>query len=251
MDMLRQAAFVFGFAAVALSACNYDWNSFDPRRAPITLGPAGSGGGGGGGSAGGGSGGVGGQGGVVLPRCGDGVINPGEQCDDGGTSAGDGCDGTCNVECSELFDDSTSHCYTFLPGMPATWDAAHAACRALGPGWDLVGVSSQTEHDWLTAQPTIDMSLVDDDNTTSFWTGGSDAAVEGTWIWSNGEPFFDNWITGEPNNDSGGGGGGAGGADPGEDCVVYVRRSAVIGYDDRGCDRQYAAVCELTPAGSQ
>ncbi|KAI3376174.1 hypothetical protein L3Q82_016698, partial [Scortum barcoo] len=33
------------------------------------------------------------------------------------------------------------------------------------------------------------------------WLGGSDAEQEGTWLWSNGEPFrFNYWSPGEPNN---------------------------------------------------
>lgn len=32
------------------------------------------------------------------PACGDGVVNPGEECDDGNSLAGDGCNGACNVE---------------------------------------------------------------------------------------------------------------------------------------------------------
>jgi cysteine-rich repeat protein len=32
------------------------------------------------------------------PRCGDGVVDPGEQCDDGGILDGDGCSGTCGSE---------------------------------------------------------------------------------------------------------------------------------------------------------
>jgi cysteine-rich repeat protein len=33
--------------------------------------------------------------------CGDGVIDPGEQCDDAGSAAGDGCDESCQVESTE------------------------------------------------------------------------------------------------------------------------------------------------------
>ena len=35
---------------------------------------------------------------VVVNRCGDGVLGPGETCDDGGTSGGDGCDASCELE---------------------------------------------------------------------------------------------------------------------------------------------------------
>src|SRR5881628_2080041 len=32
------------------------------------------------------------------PRCGDGVVDPGEQCDDGNTVSGDGCSAACRLE---------------------------------------------------------------------------------------------------------------------------------------------------------
>jgi len=35
------------------------------------------------------------EGGDTAPRCGDGVVDPGEGCDDGNDSNGDGCDATC------------------------------------------------------------------------------------------------------------------------------------------------------------
>jgi cysteine-rich repeat protein len=35
---------------------------------------------------------------VTVNRCGDGILGPGEACDDGGTSGGDGCSATCQVE---------------------------------------------------------------------------------------------------------------------------------------------------------
>ncbi len=65
-------------------------------------GTAGSGGsgaiGGTGGTAGsGGTGGSGGEGGVA-PYCGDGNVDPNEDCDDGDAIPGDGCSGVCQVE---------------------------------------------------------------------------------------------------------------------------------------------------------
>jgi cysteine-rich repeat protein len=34
----------------------------------------------------------------VLPTCGDCVVDTGEQCDDGGTTSGDGRSATCTIE---------------------------------------------------------------------------------------------------------------------------------------------------------
>ncbi|HEV8320051.1 MAG TPA: DUF4215 domain-containing protein [Myxococcota bacterium] len=40
----------------------------------------------------------------VLAVCGDGALQSGEQCDDGNTTAGDGCDGTCQLEAGSCGD---------------------------------------------------------------------------------------------------------------------------------------------------
>ena len=36
---------------------------------------------------------------VPLPRCGNGLLQPGEECDDGNVTGGDGCSAICEVEC--------------------------------------------------------------------------------------------------------------------------------------------------------
>lgn len=42
---------------------------------------------------------------AVVPACGNGVIESGEQCDDGNTADGDGCGATCAVEVSTIVDE--------------------------------------------------------------------------------------------------------------------------------------------------
>src|SRR5262249_28144837 len=42
-----------------------------------------------------------------LPGCGDGKVDPGEQCDDGNTQSGDGCSSTCQNEVSEACGNGT------------------------------------------------------------------------------------------------------------------------------------------------
>ena len=50
---------------------------------------------------------------VSPPRCGDGVLSPGEECDDGDTSNGDGCSSGCMTErplwqCNDICDESST-----------------------------------------------------------------------------------------------------------------------------------------------
>ncbi|CAL4124141.1 unnamed protein product [Meganyctiphanes norvegica] len=68
----------------------------------------------------------------------------------------------------------------------------------------------------------------------SFWVGGSDIAVEGKWIWTDGRPFDDSfpWRYGEPNN--------AFADTHGEDCIY-----ASDAYYDWGCHHEIKYICEL------
>ena len=80
---------------------------------------------------------------------------------------------------------------------PADWTVSEAAAVALGG--HLVTVGDQAENDWLVAtfktQGTIDIDL---------WTGFNDAQVEGTFVWSSGQPItFTYWDIGEPSNAGG------------------------------------------------
>ena len=64
---------------------------------------------------------------VAAPGCGDGVLQPGEQCDDGNTTSGDGCSATCQAEAPyEIEPNDTSPLATpQWPGF-STWKGAVA-----------------------------------------------------------------------------------------------------------------------------
>src|SRR5262245_10804523 len=92
--------------ALSVSACSVV-SGLDDIELTQSSSSAGAGGGtGGAGGAGGAAstttstsaGGEGGQGGVA-PVCGNGALDPGEECDDGNATAGDGCTG-CIVDCA-------------------------------------------------------------------------------------------------------------------------------------------------------
>jgi cysteine-rich repeat protein len=48
-----------------------------------------------------------------TPACGDNLLNPGEECDDGNTSSGDGCDVSCSIEAADA---SLEDCASVSPG---------------------------------------------------------------------------------------------------------------------------------------
>ncbi len=113
--MTNHCAFALGFIVLAFVGCQDD--DRPPPRQPTTAsvgsttssgsGAAGGMGGGHGGS-GGDIGGMGGNGGMPPePFCGDAVINPGEECDDGNQDIGDGCRPDCTVESNEIEPNNT------------------------------------------------------------------------------------------------------------------------------------------------
>src|SRR5262249_37275247 len=79
-----------------------------------------------------------------------------------------------------------------LNSTSVTWTAAEAAAVALGG--HLVTVNNATENDWLRRTFS---------EVGSFWLGLNDVAVEGTHVWTSGQPVtYTNWAPGEPNTPS-------------------------------------------------
>jgi C-type mannose receptor len=160
--------------------------------------------------------------------CGDGAIDPGEQCDDANDVPTDGCD-ACAVVCTapnELLDPSSSHCYLHDPLATSTWDAARAACVAWGG--DLVAIGDDEEQ-----------ALLQTFVAASSWIGATDVAVEGVFAWSNGEPLsYTSWNPGEPNDSNG------------EDCGEIYGPGVTVApflWNDLACDQALSAVCERPP----
>lgn len=239
---LRVAArFGLALAASALVACAYDWASLDPRERSGTSGGTLGVGGSGGAASDGGEGGVGGVGGIGdggaggTDPCGNGSREGDEQCDDGNLEPGDGCDAACEVECDELLNDVTFHCYA-PRAIERSEQEALAECEALGPGWTLGAIQDAAELTWLGAQPEV-ITLI---AVSPFvWLGGGDAAREGNYAWYTPEPFPDGlWASGQPDNNGD------------EDCVdLWLLSSGVdIAINDDLCSRTLPFLCERRPA---
>jgi hypothetical protein len=117
---------------------------------------------------------------------------------------------------------------------PLPWADGRVECQSIGDGWDLASIRDAAENE-LVAELTGDEA----------WLGGSDAELEGNWIWvDDSEPFwsgsgvtgaavdgaFENWNSDEPN------GGGP------SDCLRLV---ADLGtWADLECTFERAALCE-------
>jgi len=127
-------------------------------------------------------------------------------------------------------DQMTGACYVFFTA-PMTRAAARTVCQNLGAGTRLASIQSDAESSLIT-------SLI---GSNDAFLGGSDEAVEGTFVWDDGTPVqLTRWNTGEPNN-------GAGMFE--EDCIVTHGSLGGL-WDDRPCavgttvPGAYPFVCE-------
>lgn len=86
--------------------------------------------------------------------------------------------------------------YRFEPGA-ASWPTALAACRAFGPGHSLALPATDAERVALSAEARATV-------VARWWIGGTDAAVEGTWLDPDGLAIaYLPWAQSEPNNTGG------------------------------------------------
>jgi cysteine-rich repeat protein len=125
---------------------------------------------------GGGGGGRGGAGGGQAPApCGNGAIDPGEECDDENAIAGDGCTG-CLVDCAPhgAKDPVTHHCYEREDHPESEWSKANEHCAENGRY--LATVTSASELAFVITY-TGDREL---------WIGGYRNEA-GAYAWTNGD----------------------------------------------------------------
>lgn len=91
--------------------------------------------------------------------------------------------------------DSTGHRYTLVPSdQVPDWAAADEYCR--NDGGYLAHIDSPSENDLV-------YRIMTDQGVESAYFGFTDAAAEGVWNWSHGEPSaYTNWAANEPNAES-------------------------------------------------
>jgi hypothetical protein len=100
--------------------------------------------------------------------------------------------GTFNIaQGAPTYNPATGHWYDIVSsGANGAW--INAENNAIALGGHLVTINDAAEESWLRAVFGTN---------TRYWIGFNDAAVEGTWVWSSGEPVtYVNWWAGEPNN---------------------------------------------------
>ena len=84
-----------------------------------------------------------------------------------------------------------NHYYYYFP-TSLTWHNAKLACESIGG--HLVTIATENENIFVN-------NLAENNR---IWIGFTDERVEGEWEWITGEPvIFENWASGEPNDDGG------------------------------------------------
>ncbi|GMV12842.1 MAG: hypothetical protein AMXMBFR56_10660 [Polyangiaceae bacterium] len=198
--------------------------------------------GGSGGATGGSGGATGGSGGTggTTPVCGNSKLEAGEQCDDGNKNAGDGCNPTCQVVCTEKA--STAVPYTVNGRVHCYWRVgssnsfADSSMKCQSSGAHLATILTSGENAFVLGLcPTADPRC---------WIGGTDgqtksSATEAPYSWITGETMsYLNWASGQPDH-----------APCGTGC--YQHRVAIKSTDgkweDRSEDDSEDAICEWEP----
>jgi cysteine-rich repeat protein len=191
----------------------------DACRAPST-------GGDGGGGDFGNFPGASGDGGIVATSCGDGIIEAGEQCDDGPgnsdapASSTAACTSACQLRaaCGDLtgalgaaIDPQSGHCYVAWPG-PLNWESARGDCQSRGG--DLASLTSMGED-------ALVKSIAG--GTIRYWLGlYSPPSAPAAFHWVTGEALgYSAFAPGQPDNLGGD-----------EWCIVY---DPLTGWRDVPC----------------
>ena len=163
---------------------------------------------------------------AAAPRCGDGVVHATEQCDDGGTADGDGCDAACRPECRTITATAADGGATWRL-CPAAIDQVSAAAACAAGGGALIVPASAAEAGVLARVVRRELGSAD------VWLGLTDAAVEDSWVDASGAPAPYLGFTGrEP----------TGGTS--ENCAVLDTGTAG-GWRDTSCDAGYPTLCRL------
>jgi hypothetical protein len=155
--------------------------------------------------------------------CGNGKIDPGEECEDGPDVASGRCDATCRIKCPDGGKAFAGHCYARFTDFK-NWDAARKTCS--DKQGHLVSIGSAEENAFVDTQ-LIGSSVID------VWIGYSDGGLEGSFVWVDGaSTSYTNWDKNEPNDFFNA-----------EDCATLNPSNGR--WSDIGCGTFHHFVCEI------
>jgi hypothetical protein len=146
-------------------------------------------------------------------------------CDDSNALLQFATDGTCVDRCTIVM--NGDHQYSFCRESVG-WDTASETCTTAGRG--TLATINDAEEDLFIDEIRDYLHL------NTLWIGYTDAAIEGLWVWTNGEnASYTGWVDPEPNNTND------------EDCGAM--NAGTNGWDDRDCLTSFDFLCELSPGG--
>jgi hypothetical protein len=160
---------------------------------------------------------------------GNGAVGPGSGSSSSGGSGGGSGGGSSSSSsggggaCPPSWTAAGGHCYLQEPSSP-DWATARKRCVDLGG--DLAAIHSPEQ-----------LAEIGGIVTTNAWIGGHDQLYEGTFEWSNGEPWdYAAWLGGAPDNHKT------------RDCVALaVSAGGLPAFVLRSCSDDLALLCERAP----
>ncbi|KAL7876141.1 hypothetical protein AOLI_G00111040 [Acnodon oligacanthus] len=125
-------------------------------------------------------------------------------------------------QCQNGWSQFGSRCFSIFT-TSTTWSASEQNC--VNMGGHLASVHSSQEYSFIQAL-VLNATL----SNSRTWLGGTDAAQEGVWVWTDGSAFdYINWSTGQPDN--------AGSA---ENCMEM---NFPVNWNDVTCSVSFPSVC--------
>ncbi|XP_059210527.1 ladderlectin-like [Centropristis striata] len=117
-----------------------------------------------------------------------------------------------------------SRCFLYVKQL-MNWAQAERNCQSMGA--NLASVHEALEQDEI-------QRMIEDvtHGHPLTWIGGSDAEMEGTWLWTDGTPFrLTDWCTEQPDNWQGN-----------ENCLQIYKGDNKC-WNDLRCDSELSSVC--------
>ena len=114
-----------------------------------------------------------------------------------------------------------NHCY-YQDYVDRSWYNAQSNCN--NQGGYMLSIETTEEFEFIKRAFHAGVS----------WLGGTDAAMEGVWVWESGAHLtFTQWEPDQPDNTNNG------------DCMAMNKAWNTWQWDDQGCANKYKSVCEI------
>ncbi|XP_061183004.1 perlucin-like protein [Saccostrea echinata] len=135
-------------------------------------------------------------------------------------------------ECPHGWTKWGTSCYLFVTHVHNDWTESEYFCHMLHS--KLVEIETMEEDNFVQLQAI--KHVHENPGTFGFWIGGTDAVVEGEWMWvTTGQNFtYSNWAPGFPDDYR-----------KNEDCA-HLYKAQHFEWNDEDCDHRMCFICELT-----